>query len=181
MTDWFMAQNGLSLILLAGLVLGVVFLLQWIWRRPLSEGSLPALSPESGESVVTPRPLMSPEEATLYNLIKLAAQDHLLVLAKMPILSVLSLGDKDEEARKAVMRTIQPVRCDVVLAHPGTLKAMTVITFQKSSPSAPGREDRDRLVDALLKAAGIRSITLQLNQPYSVDQLTELLGLTEEE
>ena len=176
-----MAQNGLSLILLAGLVFGVIFLLQWIWRRPLPADSVPALRPESGESVVNPRPLMSPEEATLFNLIKLAAQDHLLVLAKMPILSVLSLGDKDEEARKTVMRTIQPVRCDVVLAHPGTLKATTVVTFQKGSSSSAGREERDRLVDTLLKAAGIQPITLQLNQPYSVDQLTELLGLAEEE
>lgn len=177
-----MAQNGLSVILLAGLVLGVIFLLLWIWRRPVSPASaVPALSLESGESVVTARPLMSPEEATLYNLLKLAAQDHMLVLAKIPILSVLALGDKDEEARKAVMRSIQPVRCDVVLAHPGTLKAMTVITFQKESPGSGGREDRDRLVDTLLKAAGIQSIVLPLNQTYSVDQLTELLGLAEEE
>jgi hypothetical protein len=176
-----MPQNGLSLILLAGLVLGVIFLLQWIWRRPLSAGPVPALSPESGESVVTSRPLMSPEEATLFNLIKLAAQDHMLVLAKMPILSILSLGDTDEEARKAVMRTIQPVRCDVILAHPGTLRAMTVITFQTDSPGAAGREDRDRLVNTLLKAAGIQPIVLQLTQTYSVDQLTQLLGLVEEE
>lgn len=177
-----MAQNGLSVILLAGLVLGVIFLLLWIWRRPVSPASaVPALSLESGESVVTARPLMSPEEATLYNLLKLAAQDHMLVLAKIPILSVLALGDKDEEARKAVMRSIQPVRCDVVLAHPGTLKAMTVITFQKESPGSGGREDRDRLVDTLLKAAGIQSIVLPLNQTYSVDQLTGLLGLAEEE
>jgi hypothetical protein len=181
MADWLMPSNGLSVILLAGLVLGVIFLLQWIWRRPLPAGAVPALSQESGESVVTSRPLMSPEEATLYNLIKLAAQDHMLVLAKMPILSVLSLGDKDEEARKAVMRSIQPVRCDVVLAHPGTLKAITVITFQKGSPDAAGREDRDRLVDTLLKAAGIQPIVLHLNQTYSVDQLTELLGLAEED
>jgi hypothetical protein len=178
-----MPQNGLSVILLAGLVLGAILLLQWIWRRPpsLPAGGVPVLSQESGESVVTSRPLMSPEEATLYNLIKLAAQDHMLVLAKIPILSVLSLGDKDEEARKAVMRSIQPVRCDVVLAHPGTLKAMTVITFQNESPGAAGREDRNRLVDTLVKAAGIQPIVLHLNQTYSVDQLTELLGLGEEE
>ena len=181
MADGLMHQNGLSLILLAGLVVGVIFLLQWIWRRPLSGDSVQTLSPESGESVVTPRPLMSQEEATLYNLIKLAAQDHMLVLAKMPLLSVLSFGDKDEEARKTVMRTIQPVRCDVVLAHPGTLKAMTVITFQKDAHSPAGREDRDRLVDALLKAGGIQPIVLQLNQTYSVEQLTELLGLAEED
>ena len=64
MTDGLMSQNGLSLILLAGFMLGVVFLLRWIWRRPLPAGALPALSPESGESVVTARPLMTPEEAT---------------------------------------------------------------------------------------------------------------------
>lgn len=98
-----MSQNGLSLILLAGFMLGVVFLLRWIWRRPLPAGVLPALNPESGESVVTARPIMSPEEATLYNLITLAARDHMLVLAKIPLLSVLSVVDKDEEARKAAM------------------------------------------------------------------------------
>jgi len=181
MTDGLMPQNGLSLILLAGFMLGVVFLLRWIWRRPLPAGALPALSPESGESVVTTRPLMSPEEATLYNLIALAARDHMLVLAKIPLLSVLSVGDKDEEARKAVMRTIQSVRCDVVLAHPGTLKVMTVITLKKEASSAAGREDRDRFVETLLKAAGIQSIVLQVTQTYSVDQLTGLLGLAEEE
>lgn len=176
-----MSQTAWSLILLAGLVLGVFFLLQWIWRRPLSAEALPILHQEPGESVVTPRPLMSPEEATLYNLIKLAAQDSLLVLAKLSILQVLSLGDKDEEARKAVMRTIQPVRCDVVLAHPGTLTATTVIFFPKMSPDMPGREDRDRLVDALLKAAGIQAVVLPLHQTYSVEQLTNILGLKEEE
>lgn len=176
-----MPQNGLSLILLAGLVLGVIFLLQWIWRRPLPADALPTLSPDSGESVVTPRLLMSTEEATLYNLIKLAAQEHMLILAKIPLLSVLAFVDKDEEARKAVMRSIQPVRCDVVLAHPGTLKAMTVVIFQKESPGTTGREDREQLVEALLRAAGIQLITLQLNQTYSVDHLTQLLGLAEEE
>ncbi|HNP28970.1 MAG TPA: DUF2726 domain-containing protein [Nitrospirales bacterium] len=176
-----MSQNGLSLILLAGFMLGVVVLLRWIWRRPLPEGTLPALSSESVESVVTPRPLMSPEEATLYNLITLAARDHMLVLAKIPLLSVLSVVDKDEEARKAVMRTIQPVRCDVVLAHPGTLKVMTVITFNKDAFSLAGREERWRFVETLLKAAGIQSIGLQVSQTYSVEQLTGLLGLAEEE
>ena len=176
-----MSQNGLSLILLAGFMLGVVFLLRWIWRRPLPAGVLPALNPESGESVVTARSIMSPVEATLYNLISLAARDHMLVLAKIPLLSVLSVVDKDEEARKAAMRMIQPVRCDVVLAHPGTLKVTTVITLNKEVPLTAGREDRDRFVETLLKAAGIQSIILQTTQTYSVDQLTGLLGLAEEE
>lgn len=176
-----MSQNGYSLILLAALVLVVIFLLQWSWRRPSSADRLPIPHLESGDTEVSPRPLMSPEEATLYNLITLAARDSLLVLAKVPILHILSLGDKDEEARKAVMRAIQPVRCDVILAHPGTLKARTVIFFQKETPDASGRGDRDRLVDTLLKAAGIQPVLLHLNQPYAVEQLSIMLGLDEEE
>lgn len=181
MTDTVVSQNALSLILLAGFMLGVVFLLRWIWRRPIPAGVLPELKPESGESVISARSIMSPEEATLYNLITLAARDHMLVLAKIPLLSVLSIVDKDEEARKAAMRTIQPVRCDVVLAHPGTLKVMTVITLNKEVPGTEGREDRDRFVETLLKAAGIQSIVLQVSQTYSVEQVTGLLGLAEEE
>ncbi len=176
-----MSQNGLSLILLAGLVVGVIFLLQWVWRRPLAAGSLKDLTEESGESEVTARPLMSPEEATLFNMVKLTAQDHFLVLAKIPILSVVSFIDKDEQARKTLMRSIQSLRLDVVLAHPGTLTASTVVKFQRIVPDTQNRDKRDRVVHTVLKAAGIKVIVLDLHQAYSVAQLTELLGLGEEE
>ena len=105
---------------------------------------------------------MTPEEATLFNLIRLVAQDHLLVSVKLPILQVVSVVDKDEEARKALMRSIQPVRLDVVLAHPGTLQATTVVKFQKNEQEQP--EKRDHVVDTVLKAAGINVVVLHLNR-----------------
>ena len=176
-----MPSNGMSFILLAGLILGVVFLLQWVWRRPLSKGATLNEIPEPGESVVTAKSLMTPEEATLFNLIKLVAQDHLLVLGKLPILHVISVADQDEEARKALMRTIQPVRLDVVLVHPGTLQTNTVVKFQKSGQEVQRPEKRDQVVDTVLKAAGITVIVLHLNQTYSVEHLTALLGFAEDE
>ena len=87
--------------------------------------------------------------------------------------------DKDEEARKALMRTIQPVRLDVVLAHPGTLETTTVVKFQKNEQEQPGK--RDHVVETVLKAAGINVVVLHLNQTYSVEHVTTLLGLAEEE
>ena len=176
-----MSQDGLSLILLGGLVIGVIFLLQWIWRRPLAERALNVVPEESGETEVTARMLMSPEEASLFNMVKLAAQDHFLVLAKIPILSVVSFLEKDEQAKRALMRSIQSVRLDVVLAHPGTLTASTVVKFQRISQEMPSRDKRGRVIHTVLKAAGIQAIDLDLNQTYSVEQLTELLGLREEE
>ena len=137
--------------------------------------------PEPGESVVTAKSLMTPEEATLFNLIKLVAQDHLLVLGKLPILHVISVTDQDEEARKALMRTIQPVRLDVVLVHPGTLQTKTVVKFQKNGQEMQRPDKRDQVANTVLKAAGITVILLHLNQTYSVEHLTALLGLAEEE
>ncbi len=176
-----MPNNGLSFFLLGALLLGVVFLLQWVWRRPLSKDATLDQIPEPSESVVTARSLMTPEEATLFNLIKLAAQDYLLVFVKLPILQVVSVADKDEEARKTLLRTIQPVRLDVVLAHPGTLQTTMVVKFQKHEQDPQRTEKRDQVVDTVLKAAGIKVVVLQLNQTYSVEHLTALLGLAEEE
>lgn len=175
-----MPNNGLSFILLAGFILGAVFLLQWIWRRPLPKAAALDEIPERGDSVVTAKSLMTPEEATLFNLIKFVAQDHLLALVKLPILQVVSVADQDEEARRTLMRTIQPVRLDVVLVHPGTLQATTVVKFQKNGPEGPRQEKRDQVIDTVLKAAGINVIVLHLTQTYSVEQVTTLLGLAEE-
>ncbi len=174
-----MPQNGLSFLFLILLVLGGVFLLQWIWRRPLPKEAAPDVITDSPECEVTSRPLMTPEEATLFNLIRLAAHDYLLVLVKLPILQVVSVVDQDEEARKALMRTIQPVRLDVVLAHPGTLQTTTVVKFQKNEQEQP--EKRVHVVDTVLKAAGINVVVLHLDQTYSVEHVTKLLGLAEEE
>ena len=176
--DVLMSQNGLSVLFLTLLVLGGVFLLQWIWRRPLPKGAILDVPLESRECEVTPRSLMTPEEATLFNLIRLAAHDYLLVLVKLPILQVVSVVDPDEEARKTLMRTIQPVRLDVVLVHPGTLQTTTVVKFQKNEQEQP--EKRDHVVDTVLKAAGINVVVLHLHQTYSVEHVTTLLGLAEE-
>jgi isocitrate dehydrogenase len=100
---------------------------------------------------------------------------------KLPILQVVSVADKDEEARKVLMRTIQPVRLDVVLAHPGTLQTTTVVKFQKNGQEVKRLEKRDQVVDTVLKAAGINVVVLHLTQTYSVEHITTLLGLAEDE
>ena len=144
---------------------------------------------ESGETVVSPRQIFSSEEATLFNLVKLAVQDHFLVLGKLSLLQLVSFQDKDEDARRAVMRNLQSVRLDVVLIHPGTRQAQTVIRFdqEKGHAGLQGKDkagvvdERERLLGTVLKAAGIGLVELSVEHPYSVEQLIGLLGLAEEE
>lgn len=144
---------------------------------------------ESGETVVSPRQIFSSEEATLFNLVKLAVQDHFLVLGKLSLLQLVSFQDKDEDARRAVMRNLQSVRLDAVLIHPGTRQAQTVIRFgqEKGQAVRQGKDqagvvdERERLLGTVLKAAGIGLVELSVEHPYSVEQLIGLLGLAEEE
>jgi len=136
---------------------------------------------ESGETVVSPRQIFSSEEATLFNLVKLAVQDHFLVLGKLSLLQLVSFQDKDEDARRAVMRNLQSVRLDVVLIHPGTRQAQTVIRFGQEKEKADMVDERERLLGTVLKAAGIGLVDLSMERAYSVEQLVGLLGLAEEE
>ena len=179
--DALMPNNGLSFFFLVILLLAVVFLLQWVWRRPLSDEAVHEMTLDSSDSEVTARPLMTPEEATLFNLIRLAAEEYFLVFVKLPILQVVSVVDTDEEARKSLMRTIQPVRLDVVLAHPGTLQSTMVVTFQKQEREGQQPEKREQVVGTVLKAAGIKVVVLNLGQTYSVEHVMGLLGLAEDE
>ncbi len=176
-----MPNNGLSFFFLAGLLLAVVFLLQWVWRRPLANETVHDMTLNSSDCEVSARPLMSPEEATLLNLIRLAAQDYFLVFVKLPILQVVSVVDKDEEARKALMRSIQPVRLDVVLVHPGTLQSTMVVIFQKQDGEGQQSEKREQVVSTVLKAADIKVVMLHLGQTYSVEHVMGELGLMEDE
>ncbi len=179
--DLLMPNNLLSVVILAVLFVGGVCLLQWIWRRPVAQEAVVDTSSDSSDSEVTPKSLMTPEEATLFNVIRLAAQDYFLIFVKLPVLQVISVADKDEEARKALMRTIQPVRLDVVLAHPGTLQSTMVVTFQKQEREGQPPENREQVVDTVLKAAGINVVVLHLGQTYSVEHVIGLLGLAEDE
>ena len=180
-TEFFTGLHGWSVAFLALLVVGVGFLLSWIWRRPLSSETPGKEMADTEDTTVSPRAVFSPDEATLFNLVRLAVQEEFLVLAKLPLLQVVSFQDKDEEARKSVMRMIQQVRFDILLVHPGTRQTQIVIRVQKGKEETSSIDDRERLVGTVLKAANIRLVVLYLEQTYSVEQLVKLLGLADEE
>ncbi len=179
-----MMQNGYSLIFLLTVIVGAAVVLRWIWRRPVTP-SLHAGKGSPGkdaeETIVTARTLMSSEEATLFNMVKLAVQEYYIVLAKIPLLSLIKVEEKDEEAKMNVLRKIRPIRFDVVLLHPGTLKTHKVLDFQRATPANPQLQGRYRLVETLLKAAEIERITLDIERTYSPEEIMELVGLAEDE
>ncbi|MGB0911404.1 MAG: DUF2726 domain-containing protein [Nitrospirales bacterium] len=166
------------------LILVIIVLSIWfIWSRPSSPPNTTdiPIPPLPDNLTALPRPLFLSTEASIFNMVRLAVQDSYLVLAKLPLSSVLTIEEKDREVRKAMMKAIQPIRLDLALIHPGTFQLEKIIRFKTTEPTATLPPQKEELVSTILKSAGITMITLDLKTSYTVPQLLTLLGLAEED
>jgi len=131
--------------------------------------------------VLRPQALLGEKELLLYNLIRLAVEDHYLVFIQVPILSFLAV-DADSESRLEVLRHLALKRADVVLVHPGSRVVEQVVRFEDGNPmgdTAGAQSARE--MQRLLHAAGIRVTTLSIQSTCSVQELERLLGVSDSE
>jgi hypothetical protein len=157
----------------------LVFLAFLVWQMKVSSTTGPVWK----ETFVLPpgvtlRPqaLLTDTELLLYNLIRLAVEDHYLVFAKVPLWSVVSV-EAEGKARSQVLRQIALKQLDFVLVHPGTKVAEQVVLLEEGFPPQPYELTRRREVQSVLQAAGITLTTLKAHTSYTVPQLAQLLGV----
>jgi len=132
--------------------------------------------------VLRPQPLLGERELLLYNLIRLAVEDHYLVFARVPLLSFLAV-EAEGASRLEVLRHLALKRADVVLVHPGSRVVEQAVQFQDggSGSEPPTAEASNREVRRILHAAGIRVTTLNIQPAYTVQELERLLGVIDPE
>lgn len=167
--------------LLIGLVLALMAFLIWRLRGSSTSGPV-----RKGTFILPPgvtlrpQPLLTDTDLLLYNLIRLAAQDHFLVFARVPLWSILSV-EAEGKARMQVLRQIALKQLDFVLVHPGSKIVEQVVLLEEGVPPQPEEVARRREIQAVLQAAGIALTTLKPRTSYTVPQLAQLLGLGEDE
>ncbi|HSQ91079.1 MAG TPA: DUF2726 domain-containing protein [Nitrospiraceae bacterium] len=127
-----------------------------------------------------PQPLLTDAELLLYNLIRLAVEDHYLVFARVPLWSVISV-EAEGKTRTQVLRQIALKQLDFVLVHPGTKAAEQVVLLEEGFPPQPHELTRRQEVQSILQAAGITLTTLNTRTSYTVPQLAQLLGVEDGE
>jgi len=127
-----------------------------------------------------PQPLLTDTDLMLYNLIRLAVEDHYLVFARVPLWSVVSV-EAEQRVRSQVLRQIALKQLDFVLVHPGTKAAEQVVLIEEGFPPQPHEVTRTREIQSVLQAAGITLTTLKPHTSYTVPQLAQLLGVGEDE
>lgn len=132
----------------------------------------------SGVSVVS-APLLTDAEISLYNLMRMAVQDRYLIFAQVPLWSFVSV-EAMGKARSRLLSHMALKRVDFVLVHPGSRHVEQVVQIEDASPG-PHQTERQRVIESVLDAAGIKLVTVRSKKSYTIPDLTALLGLTEEE
>jgi hypothetical protein len=129
------------------------------------------------EISVSPQPLLTRAEASVYNLLRLAARDHYLVFSQIPIWCVVDVSSADQRARQAFLQQIALKRVDFALVHPGTLTVAKVVELEEGTDPSTQRQARNRLIDEILKTAGIDIVRLAPQSTSSVPDIATLLDL----
>jgi hypothetical protein len=166
-----------AVLVLGASLLVIVFWLSLRFARSPSAGSpSPVLSPGVR---ISSTPLLTETDLVLYNLIRLAVQDQFLVFAQVPLWAFISV-DAMGKVRTQLLNRIALKRVDFVLVHPGSRLVEQVVQIEELSPR-PHQVDRQRVIEAVLDAAGIKVVKVRPQKAYSAPDLTALLGLAPEE
>ena len=164
-----------------GIAIALLAFLVWRVSASSSTGSVSKESFTLPPGVTLhPQPLLNDTDLILYNLIRLAVEDHYLVFARVPLWSVVSI-EAEGKARSQVLRQIALKQLDFVLVHPGTKVAEQVVLLEEGYPPHPYELNRRREIQSVLQAAGITLTTLKSHTSYTVPQLAQLFGVGDEE
>ncbi len=145
------------------------------WARPAQPTSTSELIPR-GMSL-KPEPVLTREEAALYNVLQLVVQDQFLVFPKLPLLRLVQTQRLEGQARATFVRKVGLKRADFALVHPGQLTVAKIVEVDSGERPVAERTARIKLVDTICKSAGIEVIRVKGQASYSVPDLAARLGL----
>lgn len=158
--------------------IALVALVYIMWRlltrirtRTVPEGSFTVPS----HITLKPKPLLSNEELLLYNLIRLAVQDHYLVFARVPFWCFLHI-EGENRSRLQVLRRLALRHIPFILVHPGSRIVAWVIQLDETEADTAQREKRKEIQE-IARAAGIKTTMLKCDRHYTVQQLAEILDI----
>ncbi|MER3421854.1 MAG: hypothetical protein C4293_00115 [Nitrospiraceae bacterium] len=168
MTPLWIAAGGLTAL--------IVFWIgkTWLGRSSDLTGHQKSLIP-SGISLVA-LPLLSKDEASFYNVLRLTVQDEYLVFGQIPLWCLIDIKSLSRRAKTAFLAKIALKRVDFVLVHPGTLTVAKVIELESKTDDSPHRQARNRLIEETLKRAGIELVRVPM-QSYTMPELAAILDI----
>lgn len=167
----------------AFIALGMAVLAILLWRRLLVPSRVPLQRKQfvlPADIILRAQPLLTDRALSLYNLMRLAVQDHYLVFAQVPLWAIVDVQG-ERRARSRVLKHIALKRLDFVLVHPGSKIVQQVVQLEEDPLTEADEDDRRETIQSVVQAAGITYRSLAHQTVYTVNQLTSLLGVGDDE
>jgi Protein of unknown function (DUF2726) len=165
----------MDVVLVGAAVAGLVLLLWRFLAASQKTGGQPPSFVLPPGVTITSAPLLTEADVLLYNLMRMAVQDHYLVFAQVPLWSFVSV-EAMGKARSLVLNHMALKRVDFVLVHPGSRQVEQVVQIEGGS-SRPHQTERQRAIESVLDAAGIKLVKVRSQKSYTIPDLAALLGL----
>jgi hypothetical protein len=165
-----------ALLIIAAVGLTALWWVLPVFKKKASPPEAFSLPPDT---IVTSDPVFTETELSLYNLLQMAVQDRYLVLAQIPLWSCVSV-ETPERSRSKLLNHLALKRVDFALVHPGTRHVEQVVQIDDATPDLSFVE-RQRVIESILDAAGIKLVLVRSKKSYTVPELTALLGLGSDE
>ncbi|HKC75474.1 MAG TPA: DUF2726 domain-containing protein [Chloroflexota bacterium] len=155
-------SHQLGLILLAALAaLGGLTFLHYLRRR-----SRPALPYRKTDHLLTPA------ERSFYEVLRRIIGDDLRLFVKVRLADLVWLPH-DIENRQAHVNRVAAKHIDFVLCDPRTFAPVLAVELDDSSHEARHRQQRDALVNAVLRTVGVPLLRVPVKRSYVPSEVAE--------
>mgnify|MGYP003320762030 CR=1 FL=1 len=174
----------LSQILMLALTLVTFVLVYYLikpWRRQRQQSRLHPGTKIPEFLSVSQRPFIPSSEVALFNLLHLVSRDFFLVFAKIPFRTLVQVRADDEAARREVVKFLRAVTADYLLVHPGTMLPRKIIMIGPVKQNPEKSNSLSTLMKMVCQEAEIDIIWLNAHKNYSTNELSEVLGLKEDD
>ncbi|MEK9141429.1 MAG: DUF2726 domain-containing protein [Nitrospirota bacterium] len=168
----------MRLLLVGAVIVGIIMLWRYLRKTRRRKKRTTPFGIPPGVMIGSTR-LLEEEEVALYSLLQMAVQERYLVFSQVPLWSFVEV-EAEAKVRSDLLREIALKRVDFVLVHPGSCRVEWVVQIERQS-SKPHHDERQRVIESVLDAAGIKLTTLQPKKSHTLPDLTARLGITAEE
>ncbi len=136
--------------------------------------------PSAGMTFVV-KPVLTDQEATLYNLLRLAVEDRYLLFTQIPLWTLLDVRLPSGTPPVETLRELALKRATFVLVHPGSRLVEKVVQVDPPVPDSLLDGSQDRMFESAFRAAGVQIVRLSPFHAYTVPGLVTVLDLAEPE
>jgi Protein of unknown function (DUF2726) len=114
---------------------------------------------------------LTPAQIAYFKVLRVIFADKYMIFARVNVLDLCDVLDRPQN--QEAFDKIDRKQVDFVLCHPRTLKPMVAIELEDASQDLADRGTRDKFLDEVFRAIGMKLVRPRFRHSYSVAEVTQ--------